>query len=140
LISYELTHPEILGALARAGHGSQVLISDGHFPHSTGANPAAARVFLNLAPGVVSASDILRVVAGAITVEAAHVMAPPAQEPTPVAFADFEALLPGLAGIERLDRWAFYAACKSDSVALVIASGDTRPFANILLTQGVRPF
>jgi L-fucose mutarotase len=137
MLSYELTHPEILGALARAGHGSQVLISDGHFPHSTGAHPAAARVWLNLAPGVLSATEILRAVRGAITIEAARVMAPAVPEDLP-AHADFRGLLPAAVQLEALGRWDFYDACKQDTVALVIASGDVRPFANILLTLGVR--
>ena len=41
MLKYRLTHPEILAALAGAGHGSQVLIADGNYPFSTGANPAA---------------------------------------------------------------------------------------------------
>lgn len=39
MIKYKLTHPEILEALASAGHGSQVLIADGNYPFATGSNP-----------------------------------------------------------------------------------------------------
>jgi L-fucose mutarotase len=138
MLSYELIHPEILSALGRSGHGGQVLISDGHFPHSTGAHPAATRIWLNLSPGHLDATEILKVIAGAITVDSAQVMAPDSG-PEPAAHADFRAALPGVT-VGLLHRWDFYAACKGDSVALVIASGDTRPFANILLTQGLRPF
>ena len=138
MLSYELIHPEILSALGRSGHGGQVLISDGHFPHSTGAHPAAARVWLNLSPGVLGASEILTAIAGAITIDAAQVMAPE-RGPEPAAHADFRTVLPDVE-LEPLYRWDFYAACQRDSVALVIASGDTRPFANILVTQGLRAF
>jgi L-fucose mutarotase len=138
MLSYELIHPEILAALGRSGHGSQVLISDGHFPHSTGANPAATRVWLNLAPGRLDSTEILRVLTGAITIDAAQVMSPDTS-PEPEVHGDFRAALPGIK-LAPLHRFDFYAACQRDSVALVIASGDIRPFANILLTQGVRAF
>ena len=48
MIRYKLTHPQILAALASAGHGSKVLIADGDYPFSTGSNDAAAHVYLNL--------------------------------------------------------------------------------------------
>ena len=47
----ELLHPEILFALGGAGHGSQILITDGNYPHVTKTNPDAERVYLNLANG-----------------------------------------------------------------------------------------
>ena len=52
-----------------------MLISDGNYPHTTRSNPAATRVFLNLAPGVLNVTDVLKVVAAAIPIEAVHVMA-----------------------------------------------------------------
>jgi len=136
MLRYKLVHPEILGALASAGHGSRVLIADGHYPFVTAAGPNATHVFLNLTPGKLSVTDILEPVADAFPVEAATVMRPPATEPTPEVFAEFGALLPGLE-LEHLDRFAFYDAARSDDVALVIASGDTRTYANVLLTLGV---
>jgi L-fucose mutarotase len=51
MLRTQLIHPQILGALAEAGHGSQVLISDGNFPHVTATPPGARRVYLNLSPG-----------------------------------------------------------------------------------------
>jgi L-fucose mutarotase len=38
---------------------------------------------------------------------------------------------------QRLDRFAFYAAARSEDVALVIATGERRVYANVLLTLGV---
>ena len=45
-----MLHPELIGALGRAGHGSRILIGDGNYPSMNGVNPAAERVYLNLAP------------------------------------------------------------------------------------------
>jgi L-fucose mutarotase len=74
LLKSTLLHPEILHALAGAGHGSQALIADGNYPCSTTAGPNAEIVYLNLAPGLVSATDVLRALVEAIPIEAAHVM------------------------------------------------------------------
>ena len=132
-----LIHPEILEVLGRAGHGSQVLIADGNYPFSTGANPRARRVFLNLRPGLLSATDVLEVLAGAIPIEAASVMMPDGPEP-PI-FEEFRRLLPAGMRLDPLERFAFYAAARGDDVALVIATGEQRVYANILLTIGVIP-
>ncbi len=96
MLKYQLLHPEILAALGAAGHGSRVLIADGNYPFATKSSPAARRVYLNLAPDLLKATDVLAVLADAIPVEAAHVMVPDAGE-EPAIFAEFRALLPGIA-------------------------------------------
>lgn len=137
MLTTNLLHPEILYALGASGHGSQVLITDGNFPHVTKSNPAATKVFLNLSPGVLSATDVLRVVAPAIPIEAVHVMAT-ADGSSPPIWADFAQILPGIT-LNPLERFAFYEAAGSSDVSLVIATGEQRIYANILLTIGVVP-
>ena len=134
MLKTKLLHPEILAALGGAGHGSKVLIADGNFPFGTGANPAARRVYLNLAPGLVTVTDVLKVLVEAIPIEAAQVMQPPAGEP-PI-FAEFRALLPGL-DLKPLGRFEFYDAARERDVTLVIATGEQRIYANLMLTIGV---
>ena len=135
MLRSELLHPEILRALGAAGHGSQVLIADGNYPFSTGSHPNAARVFLNLAPGLVKVTDVLRVLTTAIPVEAAQAIAPDTG-PEPPIFAEYRALLPGIE-IGTLGRFPFYEAARSPNTALVIATGEQRTWACILLTIGV---
>jgi L-fucose mutarotase len=137
MLKYGLLHPEILAALGAAGHGSQVLIADGNYPFATGAPAAARRVFLNLAPDLLKATDVLAVLAEAIPIESAQVMVPDSG-PEPPIFAEFRALLPGLA-LDTIGRFPFYDAARSPNVALVIATGERRIYANILLTIGVVP-
>ena len=137
MLKTPLLHPQILHALGSAGHGSQVLITDGNYPHITGSNPLAARVFLNLTAGVLSATDVLSVVAQAVAVEAVHVMAT-ADGSEPGIWEDFRRLLPGNT-IEPVERFAFYEKGRGRDVALVIATGEQRLYANILLTIGVVP-
>ncbi len=138
MLRFRLLHPEIARALGTAGHGSKVLVADANYPFGTGANPAAQRVYLNLAPGLVSATDTLRVLVEAIPVEAAEVMAP-AAEPEPPIFAEFRQILgPGLP-LRPLGRSEFYGAARHADTALVIATGERRIYANVLLTIGVVP-
>lgn len=136
MLRYTLTHPEILAGLSAAGHGSKVLIADGHYPFTTASGPNTTHVFLNLAPGKLTATEVLEVLVDAMAFEAAAVMRPPDGEPLPEIFAEFSRLLPEIE-LEHLDRFGFYDATKSEDVALVIATGEVRTYANILLTLGV---
>jgi len=133
-----LLHPEILRALAHAGHGSQVLIADGNYPFVTRSHPLAARVYLNLTPGVLGATEVLQAIAPAIPIEAAHVMAT-ADGSEPPIWADFRQLLPADTPLQPLERFAFYEAASQSDVALVIATAEQRVYANLLLTIGVVP-
>ncbi len=135
MLTTKLTHPGIIGALGSMGHGSMVLIADGNYPFATHTNPAAAHVYLNLRRGLVSATDALEAVVSAIPVEAAHVMQP-ADGSTPDIFAEFSALLSGQE-LQRVERFAFYDLGRRTEVGLVIATGEARVYANIMLTIGV---
>ena len=138
MLRQRLLHPGILAELAAAGHGSMILISDGNFAHSTGPSRAARHVYLNLAPDVLTVTDILEVVLEVIPLESAALMVPdePPDAPEPVAHAALIATLPEGIPIARIGRMAFYELTRSDDLALVIASGDTQFYANVLLTIG----
>jgi L-fucose mutarotase len=138
MLKYRLTHPEILAALGSAGHGSQVLIADGNYPFTTGSNPAAKKVFLNLTRGSAPVDEVLRVLVDAIPIEAAHVMMP-AEGPEPTIFAAFRRILRGEVALQSYGRFEFYDAARGPNVALVIATGEQRIYANLLLTIGVVP-
>src|SRR5579859_2726120 len=137
MLHYRLTHPQILAALGQAGHGSQVLIADGNYPFHTGSNAHAPHVYLNLAPGVVTATEVLATLADAIPIESARVMMPDSGE-EPAIFTEFRALLPHGLELFRLSRFDFYAAARGPDLALMIATGERRVYANLLLTVGVR--
>ena len=136
MLKTKLLHPEILSALGKAGHGSQVLIADGNYPFVTGSHPSASRVYLNLTPGIVSATNVLRALVESIPIENAAVMMPESGDEPPI-FAEFRALLPQTLKLQPLSRSAFYDAARHSNTALVIATGEERIFANILLTIGV---
>ncbi len=136
MLKTRLLHPEILEALGSAGHGSKVLIGDGNFSFGLCANPTAKRVFLNLAPGMVTVTDVLQVLMEAIPIEAAEVMMPESGE-EPSIHSDFRRILPANIELKRLGRFGFYDVARARDTVLVIATGEQRIYANILLTIGV---
>lgn len=141
MLKHQLLHPDILAALARAGHGSRVLIADGNYPARTSLGKNAALVSLNLSPGLVSGVQTLAALVSAIPVESAAVMqyattGPYGLKGDPDIWADYQKLLPGLA-FERVERFAFYQQAAQDNVALVIQTAEQRIYANLLLTIGV---
>jgi L-fucose mutarotase len=137
MINYTLTHPVLLAALAQSGHGTQILIADGNYPHNTGAPASATRIPLNLRPGLLTIDQILEVLIEAVPLEAAVVMTPPDGNWTE-AVHGYEKALGDSVRITSHQRFDFYDAARSTDVAIVIASGDTRHYANLLLTIGVR--
>lgn len=130
-----LTHPQILEALAAAGHGSLVLISDGNFPSLTAPHPGARHVYLNLRPGMVTVTDILATLRLVVPIEKAVLMDSD-DGAEPAVHAELVGLLDPETRIAHVGRADFYTATRSDQLALVIASGDERWYANVLLTMG----
>lgn len=138
MLKYQLIHPQILEALGKAGHGAKVLIADGNYPLVTRSNPDSTRVYLNLAPGLVTVTDVLKVLVDAMPIEAAEVMGPDSGE-VPSIYRDFRKILPKELELLRLGRFEFYDAARAYDTALAIATGEQRIYANILLTIGVVP-
>ena len=137
MLRYPLTHPELIGALAAAGHGSTVLLADSNYPHATAVGPAARTVYLNLRPGQVPVDDVLETLLTAVPIEAAHLMRPDDGSEPPI-FDRFRELVAPVAPT-LLARADFYAAARGPDLALAVATGDQRLYANILLTIGVVP-
>ncbi len=145
MLKNKLLHPQITAALARAGHSSKVLISDGNYPHWTRRGPNAEVVYLNLAPGKVTVTEVLEVLATAIPIEKAEVMdyartGPYALKADPDAWEDYRRVLQETdcgGKLELIERFAFYDAAGTPDVCLTIATGDQRIYANLLLTIGV---
>ncbi len=135
MLRLPLLHPELLRALASAGHGSGVLISDGNYPHTTGSQPDATIVYLNLAPDLLTVLQVLEVLASCVPIEAASVMSPEG-EGDPQTVAQYQTVI-GDVPIQRLPRHAFYDAARAPDVAVVVATGDSAHYANLLLTIGV---
>lgn len=137
MLTGKLLHPTILKVLGASGHGSGILIADGNYPFNTGSNASAERVFLNVSPGLLTVTQVLEALVSAIPIEAAHVMTPDDGSDQPI-FAEFRRLLPSLELTKHM-RFPFYDLARTADVALVIATGEQRVYANLLLTIGVVP-
>ena len=136
MLKTPLTHPEILAALAASGHFSQVLVADGNFPVAGNRGPNARVVHLNLGPGVVDAPTVLDHLLAVVPVQAATVMEPPPGF-TPPLFAVYREKLAADVAWQQMERWAFYERIASPRTTLIVATGEQRRFANLLLEVGV---
>ncbi len=141
-----LTHPQILGALAAAGHHSTVLIADGNYPASSKRGPRAELVSLNLSPGIVTCDQVLRAILASAPVEAIETMmyeteGPYALSEDPPVWSEYRATIraAGLSiELKPIDKWEFYKAVATDDHVLTIQTADQQRYANILLHLGVR--
>ena len=113
------------------------IVADSNYPHSTGAREGAVRIHLNLRPGLPNVDDVLDVLAQVIPIEAAAVMVPESGENVP-AHEGFRLALAQDVTWSELGRFKFYDECRTEDVAIVIATGEQRIYANLLLTVGVR--
>ncbi|MEI6463601.1 MAG: RbsD/FucU family protein [Verrucomicrobiota bacterium] len=146
MLKTSLTHPEILRVLARAGHHARILIADGNYPASSKRGPQAELICLNLAPGVVTVSQVLRAILSVAPIDHVNTMGIPpddpyAQQGEPPVWADYRKILAeagtGLK-LEPILKWDFYQHVESPDHVLTIQTADQSLWANVLLTMGCR--
>lgn len=135
MLNLPLTNPPLLAALARAGHGAKVLLADGNYPATTAAHPRAERIELSIGRDLPTVSSLLPLLLASCPVEAAQLMAADDRVQTAAHQEFITALSPIVP--EALDRHAFYSAARDENLAVVVTTGDSRPYANLLLTVGV---
>lgn len=131
-----LLSPDLLHALASMGHGDEIVLADAYFPAA-----ALAQRLVRL-PGV-PADQVLDAVLSVLPLDdfvpqpscTMQVVGNAAD--VPPAVARFTAVLAqhGHGAPGALDRQAFYD--RSAKAFVVVATGDTRTYANILLKKGV---
>ncbi|WP_437231179.1 RbsD/FucU family protein [Planctomicrobium sp. SH661] len=146
MLKQTLIHPQINQILARAGHHSKVLIADGNYPAYNTLGPNAELVSLNLSPGLVSCTQVLKALLTAIPVEAANTMGIPSDDPyalqgDPPIWNEYRTILKEAEldiELVPIQKWDFYEAVASRDHILTIQTGDQALWANLLLTIGVR--
>lgn len=146
MLKHQLVHPQINAVLGRAGHHAKVLIADGNYPASTQKGPNAEVVCLNLSPGIVTVTEVLRAVLSAVVVDEVNTMGIPPDDPyaqagEPPVWADYRRVLAD-AGLEidlrPIPKWDFYQAVASANHVLTVQTADQALWANLLLTLGCR--
>jgi L-fucose mutarotase len=146
MLNHGLIHPKILDVLGRAGHHAKVLIADGNYPASSTLGPNAELVSLNLAPGIVTCTQVLEALVSAIPIEAAHTMGyekkgPYALKKDPPVWAQYRAVFKKAKlelKLQPIEKWEFYKAVATPDHVLTIQTADQQRFANLLLVLGVR--
>ena len=133
--------PELLKTLCEMGHGDELVIADGNFPsHSVGKNAVVIRADGHGVP------ELLDAILSLIPLDT-HVEKPVAlmevsagdNTPEPEIWATYKEILakrePDNCQIEMTERFAFYERAKKEY--LIIATGETAIYANVLLKKGV---
>lgn len=146
MLKHQLIHPKINEVLGRAGHHAKILIADGNYPASTKKGPNAEVVCLNLSPGIVTVSQVLRAVLSAIPIDVVNTMGIPVDDPyaqfgEPPVWSEFRQIIKeaGLAvEMQPILKWDFYEAVESSDHVLTVQTADQALWANVLLTVGCR--
>ena len=135
-----LFSPDLLATLYRMGHGDEVVLGDAHFPGESLGVPVIRADGLHVAPLL---DAILPLFELDSYIEAPVLMMGivPGDTADPTVEADYRAVIdkhqPQTPPIQRLERFAFYERCKK--AFAIVMTGDTRKYANIILTKGVTP-
>jgi L-fucose mutarotase len=131
-----LLSPDLLHALASAGHGDRIAIVDANFPAASTARRLIPLHGANATAVLVAVLSVLPV----DTFEPDPVLVMEvvgAPDETPAAVADFTRALAdvGLAPPARLPRHDFYRVARE--AYAVVQTGERRLYGNIILTKGV---
>jgi L-fucose mutarotase len=146
MLKHTLIHPTITAILGKAGHHATILIADGNYPASTKRGPNAELVCLNLMPGVVTCAQVLEAILSAVPIDAVHTMMYTEDDPytlsaDPSAWDEYRVILKRAAPpleLQKIPKWDFYKAVETPDHILTVQTGDRQPFANLLLSIGVR--
>jgi L-fucose mutarotase len=126
---------DLLAILCDMGHGDEIVITDANFPAAS-----MARRLIRM-PGI-SATDVLVAVLSVVPLDdfvdhPAAAMDAPGERPA--IYPEYEAALKKAEGrvitLEPVERFAFYDRAKA--AYAVIATGERRLYANIILRKGV---
>ena len=133
--------PALLKALCEMGHGDELVIADGNFPsESMGKNAVVIRADGHGAAEILDAVlQLLPLDAYVPQPVALMELVPGETCPTPAIWQTYRHILsrhePEHSQIEMMERFAFYERAKK--AYLIIATGETAIYANVLLKKGV---
>ena len=129
-----LINPQLMAAVALCGHGDKILISDGNYPIDSKSGDAQI-IYLSLSKDCPTVTKVLEILNSVMNFEKAELMKPDTSS-KPEIFSEFQSLLPN-AEFEMHSRFDYYDECSKPCVKVAIHTGESRTFANILLTVGI---
>ena len=135
-----LLSPELLGVLARMGHGDEIILADAHFPGES-VNSRVIRADGLRIPDLLEAILPLFELDSYVPFPMAMMAAVEGDELDPSVENSYRESIyktyPKAGPIERIDRFAFYERAKS--AFAVVMTGETAKYGNIILKKGVTP-
>lgn len=132
--------PELLGVLARMGHGDELVLADAFFPGDS-CNSRVVRAdglrIPELLDGILALINLDSYVPSPVAM-----MAPvPGDALDPSVEGAYRAVIdrhwPATPGIERVERFAFYERARK--AFAVVMTGETVKYGNVILKKGVVP-
>ncbi len=132
--------PELLKALCEMGHGDELVIADGNFPsQSIGKNAIVIRADGHGVNELLDAILTLVPLDTYVDKPVGLMEVVPGDPVVPTIWDDYKATMKNHeedpSRIEFIERFAFYERAKK--AYLIIATGETAIYANILLKKGV---
>lgn len=135
-----LISPQLLEAMARMGHGDELVLADAHFPGESLGKRVIRADGLRIA-------DLLEAIMPLLELDTyvphpVIMMEPVAgDQADPKVEASYRKSLmmtnPGLPDIKRIDRYAFYD--RAGSAFAIVMTGETAKYGNVILIKGVTP-
>ncbi len=135
-----LLSPDLLAALARMGHGDEIILADAHFPGDSIGPPVIRADGLRIAPLLDAILPLFEL--DAYVPHPVAMMAPvPGDTLDPAVEASYGEVIrkyrPDLTMIERVERFAFYE--RASRAFAVVMTGEIAKYGNLLLVKGVTP-
>ena len=135
-----LISPELLSTLARMGHGDEIILADAHFPGET-FNGNVLRADGLKIPELLEAILPLFELDAYVPTPLIMMAAVEGDELDPVVEESYLKSIhksnPDVAPIERIDRFDFYD--RAEEAFVVVMTGETAKYGNIILKKGVTP-
>lgn len=135
-----LLSPELLAELSRMGHGDEIILADAHFPGHT-FNQNVLRTDGLTIPALLDAILPLFELDSYVDAPLAMMAAVEGDTLDPAVeeayLVPIKKHAPDTPAIDRVDRFEFYDRTKS--AYLVVMTGETAKYGNILLKKGVTP-
>ena len=133
--------PDLLAGLCAMGHGDEVVLADGHFPGEMFASRRFVRADGVDVPRMLDAILPLFELDAYVDAPMTTMEAVPGDTLDPAVERAYRAVADrhgqAWAKIARLERFAFYERAKR--AFLIIQTGDTAKYANLILKKGVTP-
>jgi L-fucose mutarotase len=135
-----LLSPELLAELCRMGHGDELILADAHFPGNT-FNDNVLRADGLKIPALLDAILPLFELDSYVDAPLMMMAAVEGDQLDPAVETSYRVSIdkhaPNTPAVERIDRFDFYDRARD--AYLVVMTGETAKYGNIILKKGVTP-